>query len=94
MQRKGFFIYGAQKALLCPTKSKGEHTEKPTLPRPAKWGRTQANHCPQDWRGRQASTGGHGLPEQRLTVETTSETSAGEKTTAAIEFLEVLCMQL
>ena len=26
--------------------------------------------------------------------ETTSETSAGEKTTAAIEFLEVLCMQL
>ena len=28
------------------------------------------------------------------TVETTSETSAGEKTTAAIEVLEVLCMQL
>ena len=36
-----------------------------------------------------------GLPEQRLTVETTSETSYGGKTTAVIdEFLKVLCIQL
>lgn len=33
-----------------------------------------ANHCPQDWRGDEANTGHHRLPEKTLQAEATAGT--------------------
>lgn len=95
MQRKGFFIYGAQKALLCPTKAKGEHTEKPTLLRSAKQGKTQPTIVLKTGEADRHAQGVTAHQNRDSQWEPPQKPVLGEETTDVTdELLKALCIQL